>query len=282
VTAPADDEILSGRPGHVGPRRSVALRALDRLLDLELSLRGGGRRLDRMAAAVPSRRVLVLCVYRPSSTRVDALPAALRSERHEVTLAFGATGEERVPRVTVATGLDGGKFPNLNAILAAGGLDPAGFDWTLVVDDDVVVPRALVDRLVGVCEALGFGLAQTAQTRASHAAWTVTRRRPLSLARTTRFVEIGPMFAMRRDVAAELVPFPDLRFGWGLELHWSALAERHGWRQGVIDALPVRHDEAGVASAYSQPAAVEEARAFLADRPFVRSSEANATLAVHR
>jgi hypothetical protein len=282
VTAPAPEEILSGRAGHVGPRRAVAMRTLDRLLDAELALRGGGRRLDRMAAAVPRRRVLALCVYRPGSKRAGLLPDALRSERHDVTLAFGSTGAERLPGVTVASELEGGKFPNLNAILAAAALDPGDFDWTLVVDDDILLPARLVDRLLGVCERFGFALAQPAQTRASHAAWTVTRRRPLSLARTTRFVEIGPLFALRRDVAAELIPFPDLRFGWCLELHWSALAARHGWRQGVVDALPVRHDEAGVASAYSHADAVEEARAFLADRPFVRSSEANTTVAVHR
>ena len=83
-------------------------------------------------------------------------------------------------------------------------------------------------------------------------------------------------------MAAELTPFPELRWGWGLDLHWSALAHERGWRLGVLDALPVRHDEACVASAYRHTEAVEEARRFLTGRPFVPSAEAGHTLAVHR
>ena len=76
----------------------------------------------------------------------------------------------------------------------------------------------------------------------SHAAWRVTRRRPLSLARRTDFVEIGPVTIFSRRAAAELTPFPELRFGWGLDNHWGALARERGWRLGILDALPVRHE----------------------------------------
>jgi hypothetical protein len=125
-------------------------------------------------------------------------------------------------------------------------------------------------------------LAQPAQSVASHAAWQVTLRRPLALARETGFVEIGPVVAMRREAASALTPFPPLRYGWGLDLSWAALARERGWRIGVLDALPVRHDVAGVASAYAHADAVAEARSFLTGRPFVPAAEANATLAVHR
>ena len=64
--------------------------------------------------------------------------------------------------------------------------------------------------------------------------------------------------SLRRDslntrllrAAAELLPFPELRFGWGLDLHWAALAGRHGWRLGIVDALPVRHESALVGATY--------------------------------
>jgi hypothetical protein len=146
----------------------------------------------------------------------------------------------------------------------------------------VVLPERFLDRLVGACEALDLALAQPAQTRASHAAWAVTLRHPATLARETRFVEIGPVTAIRHDARAELVPFPDLRFGWGLDLHWAALAREHGWRLGVLDALPVRHDEAAVASAYRHEQAVAEAGAFLAHRPYLPAERVNEALAVHR
>ena len=125
-------------------------------------------------------------------------------------------------------------------------------------------------------------MAQPAQTLASHAAWRVTRRRPLSAVRVTRFVEIGPVTAFRRPAAAELLPFPELRFGWGLDLHWAAVAGEKGWRLGIADALPVRHASAPVAAAYGHQEAIEEGRRFLADRPFLSSAAAQETLAVHR
>jgi hypothetical protein len=279
---PSAEEFLSGRVGHVGPRRAIAMRALDELLDLELGVRRVPARLDRLAESVPERRVLALSIYRPPSRRMEAIAAELGGSRHQVRLALGSMEES--PRAlaphTLATGLTGGKFENLNLLLRAA--EPVAFDWLLVVDDDVVLPRRFIERLLGVCERLELALAQPAQTLASHAAWPVTRRRPRSLARETRFVEIGPVTALRRDAAAELTPFPELRFGWGLDLHWAALARERGWRLGVVDALPVRHDEAGVAAAYAHGEAVDEARRFLAARPFVPSAEAGRTLAVHR
>jgi hypothetical protein len=180
----------------------------------------------------------------------------------------------------VATHLAGGKFANLNAVLAAAG-DAGAPDWTLVVDDDVVLPRRFLDRFVGVCEHLDLALAQPAQSLASHAAWPVTRRRAGSLARETRFVEIGPVTCFRRDALAALAPFPELRFGWGLDLHWAAVAGERGWRLGIVDALPVRHEHAAVAGAYSSRDAIEEARAFLAEHAFVDSTTASEPVRVH-
>jgi hypothetical protein len=146
----------------------------------------------------------------------------------------------------------------------------------------VRLPRAFLDRFVAVCEGFGLDLAQPAQTLRSHSAWKVTRRRPVSLMRETRFVEIGPVTAFSRRAAAELLPFPELRYGWGLDLHWAALAGQRGWRLGVVDALPVRHESNPVAAAYSREDAESEAASFLADRPYLTSARANEVLAVHR
>ena len=265
AAGPAPESFLSGKVGHVGPRRTPVLRAGDALLDLGLRLRGVPRRLDALAREVPARRVLAVCAYRPDSTRVKAVEAELRRSRHQVRLAFGSTEVH-----------GGGKFQNLNAILEEAGREDE--DWLIVVDDDVVLADAFVDRMLGVCERFGLQLAQPALTRASHGAWDVTRRRARPLARETRFVEIGPVTLIAREVAAELVPFPDLRFGWGLDLHWAALARERGWRLGVVDALPVRHDLAGVASAYPRADAVAEAQSFLSGREFVPASEAGETV----
>jgi hypothetical protein len=100
--------------------------------------------------------------------------------------------------------------------------------------------------------------------------------------RETCFVEIGPVTAFARCTFSTLLPFPELRMGWGLDVHWAALAREHGWRCGVIDAVAIRHRAAPAASAYSREQALSEARAFLERRPYLSANEVQRTLATHR
>ena len=278
---PAPDSFLSGEPRALEGRRARwKARAADAASAGRATLGRTGARLDAIASAAPARDVVVLSIYRPPAARLaDALPALASAHGHRVTRRFGSTGDAvaALADSTVATGLGGGKFENLNALWEGGAPD-----WTLVVDDDVRLPRRFLDRFVGVCERFDLALAQPAQTRSSHAAWTVTRRRPGVLLRESRFVEIGPVTAFRRDAAAELLPFPPLRYGWGLDAHWAAVAEQRGWRLGIVDALAVRHEEAAVAGTYSGDAAIEEARQFLAGRPYLPATRLQETVAVHR
>jgi hypothetical protein len=225
--------------------------------------------------------VLVTGVYREGSLLPEALDR-LSSERHDVRFAFGAVdaADARLADHTVAEQLGGGKFENLNRVLAAAGARDC--DWLLVVDDDLRLPPRFLDRFLAVCERFRLDLAQPAQTLRSHSAWRVTRRRPASLVRETRFVEIGPLTAFGRTPAAELLPFPELRYGWGLDLHWAAVAADRGWRLGVVDATPVRHEMATVGTAYRREDAEAEAAGFLADRPHLSARGAAEVLAVHR
>ena len=282
MTLPDPASFLSGDAGDVSApwrrlKRTLGEAAFG-LADLAAGTRGA---TDRLASRQSPRRVLVVGVYRPGSLIADALPA-LGSARHEARIALGSMGEpdRRLAAQTVAAGLTGGKFENLNRLLATeAGRDP---DWTLLVDDDVQLPDRFLDRFVALCEAFDLQLAQPAQTLRSHSAWKVVRRRPASLVRETRFVEIGPVTGFRREAAIELLPFPELRFGWGLDLHWAALAAERGWRLGVVDALPVRHETGLVASRYSREDAIDEARRFLSDRPYLPSTAAGEVVAVHR
>jgi hypothetical protein len=136
--------------------------------------------------------------------------------------------------------------------------------------------------MIALAELFDLQMAAPAQTLASHAAWRVTRRRPRSILRETNFVEIGPVTLIAGRAAEHLLPFPPLRYGWGLDLAWAATAAEKHWRLGIADALPVRHDAASVASAYPPDAAIEEARAFLSTRPYLSSSAAQETKATHR
>lgn len=268
ASAGPQDDFLSGESGTVGGIDRARRRLLDALDETGRTLSGERRRLSRaVRREPPPRSVLALSVQRPERRRLaEAIDAELRRSRHRVELRTAPPGKR-------------GKFENLNLLL---GERPPDCDWLIVLDDDVVLPAGFLDRFLLVCERLRFDLAQPAHASASHAAWRVTRRRPRSVARETQFVEIGPVTAFARRTLPALLPFPDLRMGWGLDMHWGALAREHGWRCGVVDAVAIRHLAAPAGEAYSREQAVAEARAFLADRPHLSAPEAQRTLTTYR
>jgi GT2 family glycosyltransferase len=256
-------DYLSGQSGTLGRRALLAGRASDAAADL-VGVRQA--RAVRRAAltAPPRRRVLVAGVARPELASITrAIRAELERSRHDVALHLDPG----------AAGL--GKWANLRATLAAHPADAA--DWLLIVDDDVVLPVGFLDAFLWTAERFDLALAQPAHAFASHAAWPVTRRRPGLLARRTRFVEIGPVTALRADAFPVLLPFPELAMGWGLDAHWSSAAAEAGLRLGVVDITPIRHLRP-IANSYPRAAAEEEAARFLANRPYVTRAEAAQTL----
>ena len=264
---PDPSTFSSGVHGTVAGKRGALRRLNDQGLDAWLTLSGTRRRIARLAARAPRRDVLVATVYGPESRCIGPTLDELRGSRHHVRVAAGSTADLRE-----------GKFQNLRQLLA----DQEPADWTLVVDDDLRVPRNFLDGFIALVEAFEFDLAQPAQTLASHAAWPSARRVPFSVARQTNFVEIGPLTAFRRRAAAELLPPPPLAMGWGLDLHWGALAHERGWKLGVIDALPVRHEWRPVGGSYSAADATAEAQRFLADKPYIHAADAGRTIEEYR
>jgi hypothetical protein len=241
--------------------RDTAAAAVDLLTVQRLRLR-------RAAARWPRRRVLAISVERTDVPNL--LPAArdeLLRSRHAVTFAQTDAGKR-------------GRFENLNALLEDH--PAAGHDWLLVIDDDVALPPGFLDAFVFLAERFDLRLAQPAHRANSHAAWQITRRRPQAVARETRFVEIGPVVGFHHTTFDALLPFPPLRFGWGLDQHWSALALEHGWRIGVIDATPIRHGLRRIAASYAHNEAMAEARQFLDSRPYTAADEAQRTMVMHR
>ncbi|MEO8690338.1 MAG: glycosyltransferase [Solirubrobacteraceae bacterium] len=261
-----DPDYLSGRSGTLGRRGLIAGRLRDTRANVGTSRTR--RRLAKHARQEPKRRVLVLSVVRPQHARAAA----------EVGRELGASHHDALMRIVPAAE-GAGKWANLNGALIAH--PPRGFDWLLIIDDDVELPRDFLDVFISLAEHHGFRLAQPAHAFASHAAWEVTRRRPGLAARRTRFVEIAPVTAIRADAFDALLPFPDLQMGWGLDAHWAALAERRGWKVGVIDALPVRHVRP-VAAEYPRDAAMAEADRFLEGKPYVTRDEAAEVLEEYR
>jgi GT2 family glycosyltransferase len=268
VPGPDEPPFLSGQSGTVGGLDGLRRSAADELAAAGELLTGRAVRLDRAARdSPPPRSVLALSVQRPERAALArAIAAELARSRHEVTLA-----------TTDVSGA--GKFENLNHLLSE---HPAvGHDWLLVIDDDVELPRGFLDRFLFLCERFSLTLAQPAHRLHSHAAWEVTRRRPRSVVRETRFVEIGPVTAFAAPSFDVLLPFPELRMGWGLDMHWAALARDHGWRCGVVDAVPIRHRAAPAGAAYPRAEAIAEGAAFLDGRAHITAAEAQLTLATH-
>ena len=253
----AEPDYLSGRSGTLGRRTAL----LGTLRDLRT-------RTPRAPRRSPRRRVHIVGVARAENAKTVArLRRELGRSHHDVALHL------------VAPAPGAGKWANINAALEAAPL--GGADWLLIVDDDVILPRGFLDRFLALAEAFGFALAQPAHAHASHAAWDVTRRQPGLLARRTRFVEIGPVTAISARAAQELLPFPDLRMGWGLDARWSAQAAEHGWPLGIIDATPIRHLRP-VAASYPRDEAIAEAEAFLDGRAYVTRDEAAETVTAYR
>ncbi len=268
IEPPADD-FVSGTSGLVfGIRATSKAVVKDGVADAQALARGWPWRLRGAAAAAPRRRVLVLGVERDDEPNL--LAGALRElgrSRHEVDFD-----------TTPVAGR--GKFENLNALLARTRLDE--YDWLLVVDDDVVLPRGFLDEFLFLVERFELRLAQPAHRARSHASWAVTRRHPGSVVRETAYVEIGPVVAFHSSTFDTLMPFPELRSGWGLDAHWGAIAKQNGWRIGIVDATPITHGFRKVAASYDRQAAIDEGRRFLSERPYVKAPEAQRTLVTHR
>lgn len=185
------------------------------------------------------RRVLLLSVYRKANA--GALTVAVeeaRADGWDVRLWALDAADPALAWCTVGTG-PGAKFPLLNALVGADEL--GAFDWAVVIDDDVELPDGSLGRLLSIAERAGFDLVQPAHTELSHRTFPITVRRPLAVARRTSFVEIGPVFAVRRPWLRRVLPFPpDHDMGWGLELEWFDLTQE-GACLGVVDAMAVRH-----------------------------------------
>lgn len=130
------------------------------------------------------------------------------------------------------------KFLLVNDLTA----DAARFDWILLVDDDVELPPDFIDSFIDLAERYDFALCQPARTVDSYIDHPLVMQNPGVKARQTRFVEIGPVTAIRRDAAQLILPVAaDCGMGWGLDYVWPRVMEDAGLRMGIVDATPIAH-----------------------------------------
>jgi hypothetical protein len=207
--------------------------------------------------------VTVYCVYRRrNASFVERLLAPALEAESTVALWALDEIEPSLERLTAGSG-PGTKFELVNRLLAA--KPPGPDDHVVIADDDAVFVRGDLVSFVAVAEQAGLDLAQPAHVLWSNISHRITWMRPLSRARLTSFVEIGPIFAVAPAWRDRVLPFPDgVGMGWGLELQWIDLREE-GCRLGIVDSTPVRH-LARFATAYAPDEEIERLTRLLEER----------------
>jgi hypothetical protein len=172
------------------------------------------------------------------------------------------------------------KFELVNRAFA--GIDIGSFDYVLVVDDDIYLPRHFLPSFLAYQEAFDFALAQPARAWHSHFDHAIALRRPWLLARRTRFVECGPLVSFRRDAAAVLLPFAHPQQLWGLDFVWPVAIESRSLRMGIIDAVAVDHSLRPQAAAYDKSRHDAAMHRFLSGTPHLAMAEAFTVLDRYR
>jgi len=231
-------------------------------------------------------RVLVLGIAMADrqNTAEDVI-ASMESDRHEVVQRWIALGDEPdTPLLTAATAEivreRVPKYELLNRLLAR---EPLGtYDHVVITDDDVVLPRRFLDSFLAFQDRFGFALAQPARTSTSYIDHPIVEQQLGTLARETRFVEIGPVLSAARAAYPLVFPFDLMSpMGWGYENVWAHRFADHGLKLGIVDAVPVDHSIRPPVANYGWHEADAQRRAFLAARPHVGLGECFRVIAVH-
>jgi hypothetical protein len=245
---PVDDIFQNGGGVPRFTPQSRSSRALDIVFDLRLAM---DPRVGRMVRRAPTnQRVLI------SGVEVPARAGALKRIVDQLVVS-----SHQVDVSTIVMKPQG-KFANVDEAVANAPRLLAEYDWLVIVDDDVRVEDNFLDCYLALAASAELDISQPAHRFASYASFGLTRRRFGSLVRESNFVEIGPLTVLRATTFAELLPFPKSRWCWGIDVLWSDIARRRGWRMGIVDALPIGH-LSPVASTYDNQDAVDEGRAML-------------------
>lgn len=224
------------------------------------------------AMNAPPRAVLVVGVYlQDKPNNIGPITDELsRAKDWQVSQRWAALGEGAVPeKLAAITALRqrefSPKFSMLNCLLREN--DPARYDYVLVCDDDISLPAGFLDAYLRLVTAFDLALAQPARTPGSHIDHHFVAQLPGIRGRQTRFVEIGPLFSLRRDVYADLLPFPEeSAMGWGYEFVWPCLLAKRDRKMGIIDATPVEHSMRKPVAYYDHRATAQTMREFLLPR----------------
>lgn len=225
-------------------------------------------------------RVLVTGVYLADrENNIEAISSELAQskrwtvDQQWIALGKGAGPDGPAPFTVSRIETPTPKFVLLNQLLDKLELDRYAF--ILVCDDDIGLPPGFVDRYLELVVAHGFALAQPARSHCSDIGHVFVEELDGLTARWTRFVEIGPVFSMRRDAARLLLPYDEASpMGWGYDFIWPVVIEKAGLKMGIVDAVPLDYNFRKHGAAYDYDSSRQTMAEFLAPRPHLSRHEA--------
>ena len=254
-------------PSRTAPVRRVLFRPLRAVVQWPLErLDPSPRLLARRTAGGPLPGMVLVAVYRRRLAPVlGELLAQLPAGGRAALWALDEPAPE-LAAVTVGSG-PGERLALLNHLVASAAPGPE--EWVLASDDDVRLTRGTPATLLRAAARLGLDLAQPAHTWSSEVSHRFTRRRALVLARTTRWVEQGPLLLFGPRAVARLLPLrEDVRWpAWGIEAGWSR-ARDEGISLGIVDGVTMRHVQRVNATRYSWQDAERQEAALLREAGF--------------
>jgi hypothetical protein len=225
-------------------------------------------------------RVLALGVYLLDTPNYAArISGALtQSKNWRVELRWAAVGSSRVPEdlrtsTFKTTKSRESKFHLLNELVNLD--DMSQYRYLVVTDDDIEIADGFLDAYLSITERFDLMLAQPARTHDSYIDHQFVAQLLGVQARSTRFVEIGPLFSLRQDIFSLLLPFDeDAPMGWGLDFVWPVQLEQQGTRLGIVDATPVKHALRKPVALYDYESVNNQMHAFLAAHAHLERREA--------
>jgi hypothetical protein len=169
------------------------------------------------------------------------------------------------------------KFVLLNQLMQ--GVNLQDYDFVLISDDDIAAPKGFLDAYIANQIKYDFSLAQPARTLHSYFDHRFCLHRPWLRARETRFVEIGPVFSLSRNLFSQLLPFDESSpMGWGYDRVWPVIINNNKLKMGIIDCVRVDHSYRPQGVSYSKAENKIAMNNYLAQHAHLHWREARKTI----
>lgn len=155
------------------------------------------------------------------------------------------------------------KFKLLNQIIS--NIDLSSYDLLIISDDDIYIWDNFLDAYISYIESFQLKIAQPARTRYSYYDHQICIQKKKEVqARSTNFVEIGPIFSITNDIFQHVLPFPEESpMGYGLDYIWPVIARKNSFKIGIIDAVPVDHSYRKQGKTYAADDNIQMMKEFL-------------------